>query len=153
MQLNTGDFCNRRSIKCSKIEDPPGRCQNCVDFDVPCTFDRPSKRRGVKAESRVTGRDTRHPMTPGDPYIPTSAATSSSERASGPSHSSTSGDPWFTFDHGWSPVDGDEGDLMLHRSWRAFAIASDRQIKNLVQVFFETVYPMYVDPCCHWVIG
>ncbi|KAJ5720374.1 uncharacterized protein N7483_008308 [Penicillium malachiteum] len=47
------DFCNRRSIKCGKSEDQLGRCQNCADFDVPCTFDRPAKRRGVKAGTRV----------------------------------------------------------------------------------------------------
>jgi hypothetical protein len=30
----------------------------------------------------------------------------------------------------------------LRRSWSAFAIATDKTIRNLVQVYFEIVYPM-----------
>lgn len=143
MRPNTGDFCNRRSIKCSQSEGPLGRCRNCADFDVPCTFDRPAKRRGVKAGSRASGRDTQFARVSSDHGIPAPAATASEERASGSSaprssyRPSVSCDPWSTFDQ------GNDGDLALHNSWKAFAIACDRQIKNLVQVYFEIVYPMY----------
>jgi hypothetical protein len=77
------------------------------------------------------------------------AATASGERASGLSiprsshRPSISGDPWSTFDHGWSTAESDDRDVTLHNSWKAFAIACDRQIKSLVQVYLETVYPMY----------
>ncbi|KAJ5388923.1 hypothetical protein N7509_011464 [Penicillium cosmopolitanum] len=148
-QEPVGDFCNRRSIKCRQNEDPLGRCQNCADFDVPCTFDRPAKRRGVKAGSLVSSRDTQYASISGDHGIPAPAATASGERASGSSISrssyrpSISGDPWSTFGHGWSTAESDDGDVTLHNSWKAFAITCDRQIKNLVQVYFETVYPIF----------
>jgi hypothetical protein len=85
-----------------------------------------------------------------DHGIPTAAATVSGGRAScsSPSGSSyrpsISADPWSTFNHGWSAEDDDGG--ALRNSWKAFAIACDRQIRNLVQVYFEIVYPMY-DEC------
>jgi hypothetical protein len=56
---------------------------------------------------------------------------------------SVSGDPWPTFNPGWLAREGDDEDAALHNSWKAFAIACDRQIMNLVQVYFEIVYPMY----------
>lgn len=149
MQLNTGDFCNRRSIKCSQSEITPGRCKNCADFDVPCTFDRPAKRRGVKAGSRASAVDTQSVIESGERVIPAPAATGSGGGASGPStsrspyRSSNFGDPWSTFDHGWSAAEGNDDYMALHDSWKAFAIACDRQIRILVQVYFEIVYPMY----------
>ncbi|KAJ5160165.1 uncharacterized protein N7482_007169 [Penicillium canariense] len=142
------DFCNRRSIKCRPIEDPLGRCQNCADFDVPCTFDRPAKRRGVKGGSRASGRDVRlvSASVDNDVHI---AAGSAGGRASGSPTSrsshrpSVSSDPWSTFNHGWPIAEGDDHDGPLHNSWKSFAIACDRQVRNLVQVYFEIVYPIF----------
>jgi hypothetical protein len=45
------DFCHRRSIRC-KPSGQDQRCQNCVDFDVECTFHRPAKKRGIKSHQR-----------------------------------------------------------------------------------------------------
>ena len=53
------------------------------------------------------------------------------------------GDPWTAFNTGWSTAEGYDDDGALRNSWKAFAIASDQQIRNLVQVYFEIVYPMY----------
>lgn len=152
----TGDFCNRRSIKCGRSEDPLGRCQNCADFDVPCTFDRPAKRRGVKAGTRASMRDTPLVGTPAPenvlPVPPAAQATgrmsnSSASRSSYYTESahrpSFTGDPWSTFNAGGVATEGYDDDGALRNSWNAFAIASDRQIRNLVQVYFEIVYPMY----------
>ncbi|OGE53229.1 hypothetical protein PENARI_c008G10978 [Penicillium arizonense] len=141
------DFCNRRSIKCSRSDDPLGRCQNCADFDVPCTFDRPGKRGGVKPGTRASGRDAQFVRASVDHSIPTVAATVSGGRASCSSPSSSSyrpsisDDPWSTFNHGWSAEGDDDGPL--RNSWKAFAIACDRQVRNLVQVYFEIVYPIF----------
>ncbi|KAF3397767.1 hypothetical protein F1880_006509 [Penicillium rolfsii] len=143
------DFCNRRSIKCSQSEDPLERCQNCVDFDVPCTFDRPTKRRGVKPGTRASGRDPQVVRAPVNHTVPTAAAPAGGGRASGPStfcspyRASISGHPWSTFDHGWSAAEGNDDDGLLHNSWKAFAIACDRQIRNLLQVCIEIVYPIF----------
>ena len=40
------DLCHRRSIRCRpSIENAQVQCQNCFDFGVPCTYNRPSRRR------------------------------------------------------------------------------------------------------------
>lgn len=112
---------------------------------MPCTFDRPAKRRGVKAGTQASGRDAQFVRASVNHGIHTAAATVSGGRAYGSSTSrssyrpSISGDPWS----GWSAAEGDDDDGALHNSWKAFAIACDRQIRNLVQVYFEIVYPMY----------
>ncbi|KAJ6095866.1 hypothetical protein N7486_006612 [Penicillium sp. IBT 16267x] len=148
------DFCNRRSIKCGSSEDPLGRCQNCVDFDVPCTFDRPAKRRGVKAGTRVNARDTPIaspavdqpvPMSRGNPPEGTagSSASRNSFHADSVSRPSMLGDAWSSFNTGWSTAEGYDDDGALRNSWKAFAISCDQQIRNLVQVYFEIVYPIF----------
>ncbi|KAJ5583395.1 hypothetical protein N7535_002015 [Penicillium sp. DV-2018c] len=147
------DFCNRRSIKCGQSDDPLGRCQNCTDFDVPCTFDRPAKRRGVKAGTRASMRDPSLVKTTGSDHVflepqapPVTGRTSDSSGSRysyypGSTHGpSSTGDPWSTF--GVTP-EGHDDDGALRNSWNAFAIASDRQIRNLVQVYFEIVYPIF----------
>lgn len=129
-----GDFCNRRSIKCSKGDDPLGRCQNCADFDVPCTFDRPIKRRGVKS-SRTVSQDAP------DLTSPLSSGVRSQSDAS--QKWSRSGDSWAALNPLWAAQDNpDRDETALRRSWSAFAIATERTIRNLVQVYFEIVYPM-----------
>jgi hypothetical protein len=59
------------------------------------------------------------------------------------SRPSLTGDPWISFNTGWSTTEGYDDDGALRNSWKAFAISSDQQIRNLVQVYFEIVYPMY----------
>ena len=47
------DLCHRRSIRCRpSTEDPQQHCQNCFDFGVPCTYNRPSRRRRNGSVSR-----------------------------------------------------------------------------------------------------
>ncbi|KAJ5773125.1 hypothetical protein N7457_008021 [Penicillium paradoxum] len=152
----TGDFCNRRSIKCGRCEDPLGRCQNCADFDVPCTFDRPAKRRGVKAGTRATparetlvnttGVENVPPATHAAPVMgrtSNSSASRSSYYAESTHRPSLTGDPWSTFHAAGVATEGYDDDGALRNSWNAFAIASDCQIRNLVQVYFEIVYPIF----------
>jgi hypothetical protein len=121
-----------------------------VDFDVPCTFDRPAKRRGIKAGTRASGRNHQFVRAPVSHTIPTEAVTASDRRASDSSISrspycaSVSADPWSTFNQGWPTAEGDDDDGVLHDSWKAFAITCDRQIRKLVHLYFEIVYPMYV---------
>jgi hypothetical protein len=137
------DFCHRRSIKCSKSNDALGRCQNCVDFDVSCTFDRPAKRRGVKAGTKGVKSITDSPtaQTPIEKG-PDSSASRSSMHPESASRSFLPGDPWICLNQGSSTAEAYDGDGALCNSWKAFAIASNQQIRNLVQVYFEIVYPM-----------
>ncbi|KAJ5436965.1 hypothetical protein N7445_007850 [Penicillium cf. griseofulvum] len=137
------DFCNRRSIKCSESGDPLDRCQNCMDFDLPCTFDRPMKRRGIKTRTRASGRGPQFVRAPVNYAIPTAASIASGGSASGPSTSHSPYRASIFADYGWSATEVDDHDRVLDSSWKAFAIACDRQIRNLVQVYLEIVYPMY----------
>lgn len=59
------------------------------------------------------------------------------------SRPSLTGDPWTSFNTGWSTTEGYDDDGALRNSWKAFAISNDQQIRNLVQVYFKIVYPMY----------
>jgi hypothetical protein len=142
-KFDVGDFCNRRSIKCSENGDSLGRCRNCMDFDVACTFDRPMKRRGIKAGTRARGRDSQFVRGPVNHTISTAASIASGRRASGSSNSHSPYRASVSADYGWSATELDADVRVLHNSWKAFAIACDRQIRNLVQVYFEIVYPMY----------
>jgi hypothetical protein len=54
-----------------------------------------------------------------------------------------SGNLWSNFKNGCSTAEDDADEEALHSSWKAFAIACDVQIRHLVQVYFEVVYPMY----------
>lgn len=65
-----GDLCHRRSIRCRPSNEDDNRCQNCYDFDVSCTYERPSKRR-------------KHPQAPAAPREVIAGAPSKSS-AGGP---------------------------------------------------------------------
>lgn len=130
----TGDFCNRRSIKCSRGNDPLGRCQNCTDFEVPCTFDRAAKRRGVKAKTAEDVDQVR--LQSNEIYGDFDPSLTAPENHSLQSHDPCNlNDMWFT-------VVGENQSSALQNPWKAFAISSDRIIKTLVQIYFEIVYPM-----------
>lgn len=43
------DACSRRSVKCKPSTEDATRCQNCVDFDEPCTLHRPIRKRGAQS--------------------------------------------------------------------------------------------------------
>jgi hypothetical protein len=123
------DFCHKRSIKCSPSQEDTTRCQNCVDFALQCTYDRPTKRRGVRRKS-VTGNG--QVASPTSTYI------------GGPSHHRThepSGGP------GVSPIYSQETDDDISTTgsrWTARMVASPFIVQGLVDIYFEVVYPMYV---------
>ncbi|EME42999.1 hypothetical protein DOTSEDRAFT_88987 [Dothistroma septosporum NZE10] len=52
------DYCHRASKRCRVVLDE-SRCQNCIAFDQPCTFDRPQKRRGAPPH-KDTGPPVHH---------------------------------------------------------------------------------------------
>ena len=121
------DFCHRRSIKCAFSAEDNRRCQNCVDFALDCTYDRPTKRRGVRRKStqgRVNG-------------LVTSPASTND---GGPSHrrNGTAG----TF--GATPETEEDEVVAPTREtrWTARMVASHSVITGLVDIYFEVVYPM-----------
>jgi hypothetical protein len=96
------DFCHKRSIKCKACKEDNTRCQNCVDFALPCEYQRPVLKRGGK--KKQSSRSKRSGSSPGD------------------------GDN----DTPWS----------LPEKWRSMASTHDQIIQDLVEVYFEVVYPM-----------
>ncbi|KAJ7505484.1 fungal-specific transcription factor domain-containing protein [Mycena galericulata] len=50
-QQRSCDVCRHRKIRCDG--QPGGRCSNCVAFGCPCTFVKPSKKRGLPKDKLV----------------------------------------------------------------------------------------------------
>ncbi|THY72097.1 hypothetical protein D6C86_06117 [Aureobasidium pullulans] len=135
------DLCHRRSIRCRPSNEDQERCQNCYDFDVACTYKRPSKRR-------------KHPQAPAAPSQP--STRSSQSRTTLPSDlvpvpelqansTSTRNDSMGKANE-FGPLpplvaSADPGELEL--SWKAFALSSETTIFELFDVYMEVVYPLY----------
>ncbi|RJE18897.1 hypothetical protein PHISCL_08764 [Aspergillus sclerotialis] len=121
-----------RSIKCSKsTDDPLRRCKNCADFDIPCTFNRPTRRRGTKTKP-ISGVD--------QPGYLTHSGSAAGDAELGVTNTNN-GAP-SRLDHDLWSVTAHNNESGIQGSWKAFAIASEPTIMNLVQAYFEIVYPM-----------
>ena len=121
-----GDFCHKRSIRCQPSSKPDS-CENCIDFGLSCTYNRPIKR----------GRGRQKP--PDEPAGTTNGVgVTKDDNASilapgGRSQSeNTEESPLFV---GSAPPDA---------SWKAFASVSHSLIIYLIDVYFQVVYPMSV---------
>ncbi|KAI1611240.1 hypothetical protein EDD37DRAFT_443571 [Exophiala viscosa] len=55
------DYCHKRSIRCTSGNG--SRCQSCIDFDQPCTYNRAAKRRGVTPRARVASPSFSRPLS------------------------------------------------------------------------------------------
>lgn len=124
------DYCHRRSIKCRDRQDPQDpRCQNCYEFAQPCTYDRPMKRRGAKKRSpSLETAVSRHEQT---------------NRVSGGApngvHFTPAGPPGDFTAYGHASVSKSK-----ESDWQAPELASQAMIMDLVEIYFEIVYPMSV---------
>jgi hypothetical protein len=122
------DFCHRRSIRCEPSQDGQ-RCQNCVDFDVDCTFLRPAKKRGIKVHRRSQVEEE----------------SSSGEHANllleltNSHHNHRRG-------HSREQNEGSRPNLSITVNvapeQRDMVLANLDKIQDLVSVYFEVVYPM-----------
>lgn len=115
-----GDYCHSRRIKCWPCQEDLSRCQNCVDFDLVCQYDRPLRR----------GRPSTNPSAPRQQHATRLPNVHGTRRHNSPSppHEVTRKD---------STVPDSVG-----RPWRAFARASSTYVGPILSVYFETVYPM-----------
>ena len=125
------DYCHHRSIRCRAIsEGDGGRCQNCVDFEQPCTYDRPVKRRGAKARLRS---DTVSTYDGAQLPLPQGSA----------GRFGTNGDVKYKLE---SPtlLTSSKGQFANSPGgvWRAPHAASQAVIMDLVEIYFEVIYPM-----------
>ncbi|GAB7365084.1 hypothetical protein MBLNU230_g6175t1 [Neophaeotheca triangularis] len=142
------DYCHGRSIRCRPQPNGPG-CENCIRFGQACTFSRQAKRRGAPprrpgparhtedadlADNRPRGLPEPPSSTDVDAQLeqPTSSpvrfANESRSVGSGCSRSMTYG-----YDEQYStPV-----------PWRAPDVSSQATVVDLVELYFEIVYPIF----------
>jgi hypothetical protein len=129
------DYCHHRSIRCRASADGDGsRCQNCVDFEQACTYDRPAKRRGAKVRLRSGSATTVHADHTGA-YHASAGAASSWGSANGAVHNSLAS--LVSSRPDMVRLNGDSS-----AEWRAPYVASQAVIMDLVEIYFEVVYPM-----------
>ncbi|KAI4719898.1 hypothetical protein E4T48_03914 [Aureobasidium sp. EXF-10727] len=139
------DLCHRRSIRCRPSNEDQDRCQNCYDFDVACTYERPSKRK-------------KHPQAPAAPAQPAqpSARSSTSRNAlssdlvsaatTAPSttNSTRNDSVGKANEFALVPALASNGDTTeLDLPWKVFALSSEPIIFDLFDVYMEIVYPLY----------
>nr|POE85127.1 putative transcriptional regulatory protein c16g5.16 [Quercus suber] len=149
------DVCHRRSIRCRpSAEDPRTKCQNCYDFGVDCTYNRPSRRRRNPSE--------RH-ASPGNP--PPSAQQQSlrtrepplQTRSSAPlarpddapsahpelSHYTVTSQGSLDLTGAYTLVRERRTQVSFDVSWRAYILASAAAIHEYLQIYMEVIYPVY----------
>ncbi len=113
------DYCHKRSIRCRPSGDGTN-CLNCLDFRQPCTYQRQAKRRGVPPGARHT--PAAHSSTP-EASVPTRVPREPRHVHNNPS---TYG------------VNQEES-----VKWTAPYVASQATIMDLVELYFEIVYPIF----------
>ncbi|KAJ9618980.1 hypothetical protein H2203_008796 [Taxawa tesnikishii (nom. ined.)] len=158
------DLCHRRSIRCRPSNEDVDRCQNCYDFDVPCTYDRPSKRR-------------KHPAAPSAPAA-TSGVAKSQSQPGHVDHARSTGSPLQysghrlpalpdasrSLDSARGVIDlsnttkesGDGKDvtgayLVMQKvepdtvslPWKAFALSCESAMMELIDIYVDIVWPLY----------
>jgi hypothetical protein len=113
-------------MKCAPSSEDANICQNCIDFEVDCTYNRPRKKRGVQpgigSKSSGTEIPTTSPILGGHLQSPTILSQNILEQ------SNLMGD--FTF--------------LVTDAHRSMVLAQEKLINDLVSVYLEVVYPMYV---------
>jgi Fungal Zn(2)-Cys(6) binuclear cluster domain len=127
------DYCHHRSIRCRASEEGDGtRCQNCIDFNQACTYNRPAKRRGVKPRQR-SGSATSSPQ---DDQAKFSKQNSVSYQKGPNGQRLVSQTPSLNY---VTPVSSNASNP---DQWRAPHVASQGVIMDLIEVYFEVIYPM-----------
>ncbi|KAH7088397.1 hypothetical protein FB567DRAFT_524321 [Paraphoma chrysanthemicola] len=162
------DFCHKRSIKCQSSNTSPGTCQNCVDFNVPCTYDRPLRRGrdanrhvlsdsieapaavriGDQSHTQPHARDgSRHEhVSPrrlvannDDENAPNEHVLSRATESLMATRSlGESNTPRASMARGQKPSEEEPG-----AAWKAFAAASGAGIDYLIDVYLQVVYPIF----------
>jgi hypothetical protein len=122
------DYCHRRSIKCRARENANDKqCQNCFEFAQACTYDRPVRRRGAKKRSLSPEIANRH-----QERVEKSSSTllvAKHDLDGAPRGSFTA--------YGHARVSKSNGP-----DWRAPDMANQAMIMDLVEIYFEIIYPL-----------
>jgi hypothetical protein len=137
------DLCHRRSIRCRPSTEDQDRCQNCYDFDVACTYERPSKRKkhpqapAAPTQSAQPSSRSSLPNTLASDNVPISTAASTSNSIRNDSIGKAN-------DFALVPNLATLRDpVELDLPWKVFALSSESIIMDLFDVYMEVVYPLY----------
>ncbi|KAM0245415.1 hypothetical protein ACHAQJ_010561 [Trichoderma viride] len=123
------DYCHRRSIRCRPSEDGSG-CQNCRDFAQTCTYHRKPRRRGIPARGSGGASANRH-VVDGLPDLELSRSPSQGDLRIIPEVQH----PSISTNADASP--------QPPTAWRAPYIVSQATVVDLVELYFEIVYPIF----------
>ncbi len=133
------DFCHNRSIKCRQN---PGetRCQNCIDFDVPCKYDRPAKKRGIQSRRQVSA--PAQDLSAGEEVDLllqfTNGAVKGYQQQAPPPRSILGVEPARRHGEAIANITS----FPLASQHQDLALRDAGEIADLVNVYFEVVYPM-----------
>ncbi|GMK55902.1 hypothetical protein CspeluHIS016_0209580 [Cutaneotrichosporon spelunceum] len=118
------DKCHRNGSKCSRT--PGGdRCVRCVELGIPCTFDRPVKRRGPPARrARVEDDEPSASLLPSLLIPQTPGEGTSTWSPSSPPHNASSS------------------------FWRYDDLLDRPTVEGLADIYHRTMYPLR--PFIHW---
>ncbi|OAR03146.1 hypothetical protein LLEC1_05586 [Akanthomyces lecanii] len=122
------DYCHQRSIRCRPSENGSA-CQNCEAFAQQCTYNRKPRKRGNKprqSNSNVT-----------ENLLRTDATQLPRMNQAGFTHDNSNRGPDLArvgVSHVLSPIVD---------PWRAPAFASQAVVMDLVEIYFEIVYPIF----------
>ncbi|KAL6806705.1 hypothetical protein GGI42DRAFT_341895 [Trichoderma sp. SZMC 28013] len=122
------DYCHRRSIRCRPSEDGLG-CQNCKDFAQNCTYHRKPRRRGVPARNGSGGPSANRHVVEGLPDLESSRSPSQGDLRIIPEIQ--------------QPGPNANTSPQSQSAWRAPYIVSQATVVDLVELYFEIVYPIF----------
>ncbi len=122
------DFCHRRGIRCRPSQENPAQCQNCADFGQGCTYNRTLKRRGGKVAQVPVSTPSSNSRDNQRLFLPNCSAPGAATAGSS------------------SPLNGVDITAKEESKdiWRPPFVASQALIADLIDVYFEVVYPMYL---------
>ncbi|KAJ9157237.1 Zinc c6 transcription factor [Pleurostoma richardsiae] len=132
------DFCHKRRIKCLDNPLDPSRCQNCADFDILCTYVRPSKR-GHGSQHATRSRGRRAEVESGAPP----RARAQPTPLPNPSHEAPPDHGRVDFGEASSSATDLGWTEPLSPAWQGFARNSTPVMSRLLSVYHETVYPIF----------
>ncbi|KAL2688348.1 hypothetical protein IWX47DRAFT_886962 [Phyllosticta citricarpa] len=159
------DFCHKRSIRCKPSEIDARRCQNCVDFDIACTYTRPWRRArgptaglsGSNASPEANGnrqssvqfsRSTQNTQTPSQTQ-PLKSPSLSLASPARPTEAQSTTRPETAHTNRTTRGRPEDRHLTafttdpLGEAWKAFALASHSTLVAFSELYFDAIYPIY----------
>jgi hypothetical protein len=125
------DYCHQRSIRCAG-SSTSARCHNCTAFNQPCTYNREVKARGVKHKQRVPASNS----ASATPQFPQDIEQNNGRSCLAACHHERCLDQrvLMLFVN---------ADSISPQPWKCPYVASQAVVMDLVEIYFEIVYPIF----------